>query len=51
MYPALHAAAHPQRPAYIMAGSGQVVSYRELDERSNRLAHLLRAQGLKRLDH
>jgi long-chain acyl-CoA synthetase len=51
MYPALHAAAHPQRPAYIMAGSGQVVSYRELDERSSRFAHLLRAQGLKRLDH
>ena len=51
MYPAIHAANHPDRLAYIMAGSGETVSYRELDERSNRLAHLLRSQGLKRLDH
>ena len=51
MYPAIHAAAHPERPAYIMAGSGETVSYRELDERSNRLAHLLRSHGLKRLSH
>jgi long-chain acyl-CoA synthetase len=34
-----------------MAGSGETVTYRELDARSNRLAHLLRAVGLKRRDH
>lgn len=47
MHPGAIAAAHPDRPACVMAESGVVVSYRELDERSNRLAQLLRAQGLR----
>jgi long-chain acyl-CoA synthetase len=34
-----------------MAGSGQTLTYSELDRWSNRLAHLLRANGLRRLDH
>lgn len=34
-----------------MASTGQVVSYGELDARSNRMAHLLRAHGLGRLGH
>jgi long-chain acyl-CoA synthetase len=34
-----------------MADTGEAVSYMELDDRSNRLAHLLRACGLKRADH
>ena len=51
MYPGLHAAAHPGSPAFIMAGSGEVVTYGELEARSNRLAHLLRSLGLNRLDH
>jgi long-chain acyl-CoA synthetase len=51
MYPGLQAKTRPDQPAVIMAGSGETVTYRELDERSNRLAHLLRALGLKRLDH
>ncbi|MEZ5661258.1 MAG: AMP-binding protein [Burkholderiaceae bacterium] len=51
MYPAMQAARHPDKPAFIMAGSGEVVTYAELDKRSNRLAHLLRRHGLKRLDH
>src|SRR5882757_225018 len=34
-----------------MAGSGETVTYAELEARSNRLAHLLRHRGLKRLDH
>jgi len=46
-----YSAAHPQRPAFIMAGSGEVVTYADLEARSNRLAHLLRAEGLQRLDH
>jgi len=32
-------------------GGPDVLSYRELDQRSNQLAHLLRAHGLARLDH
>jgi long-chain acyl-CoA synthetase len=34
-----------------MAGSGEAVSYVEYERRTNRLAHLLRAEGLQRLDH
>jgi long-chain acyl-CoA synthetase len=51
MYPAPHAAAHPDRAAVIMAGTGAVLTYAELEARTNRLAHFLRAQGLSRLDH
>ena len=51
MYSSPHAIAHPQRAAFIMASTGETVSYAELNSRSNRLAHLLRANGLQRLDH
>jgi len=51
MYPAPHAAAHPDRAAVIMASTGAVVTYAELEARTNRLAHFLRARGLSRLDH
>ena len=51
MYPGQHAVQRADQPAVIMAGSGEVMTYRELEARSNRLAHLLRAVGLKRLDH
>jgi long-chain acyl-CoA synthetase len=34
-----------------MASTGQSVSYAEYEARTNRLAHLLRARGLGRLDH
>ena len=51
MYPGKHATRHPERAAFIMASTGEAVSYREYEARSNRLAHLLRAQGLQRLDH
>jgi len=50
MYPGVHAQTTPDKPAYIMAGTGEAVTYRELDERSNRLAHLLREAGLQRGD-
>jgi len=50
-YPGVHAVTQPDKPAIIMAGTGEVQTYRELDERSNQLAHLLRAQGLQRGDH
>ncbi|MEM1433873.1 MAG: AMP-binding protein [Pseudomonadota bacterium] len=51
MYPGSYALKHPDRPAFIMAGTGETVSYREYESRANRLAQLLRASGLKRLDH
>ncbi|POM23404.1 Long-chain-fatty-acid--CoA ligase [Actinomadura rubteroloni] len=45
------AARTPGRPAVVMAGSGRVVTYRELDEESNRLARLFHAAGLRPGDH
>lgn len=51
MYPATQAAAKPDKPAFIMASTGETVTYAQLDARSNRLAHLLRDHGLNRLDH
>lgn len=51
MYPGQTPFTHPDRPAFVMATSGESVSYGELERRTNRLAHLLRDEGLKRLDH
>jgi acyl-CoA synthetase (AMP-forming)/AMP-acid ligase II len=50
-HPSLHAKTNPDKIAYQMAGSGQSISYRDLDERSNRGAHLFRSLGLKVGDH
>ena len=38
-------------PAVVMTGSGQAVTWGELDERSNRLAQFWHAQGLRTGDH
>ena len=46
MYPGTHAQTTPDKPAYIMAATGQVVTYKELDEASNRLAHVFTDAGL-----
>ena len=51
MWPGAHAARTPDKPAYVMAGSGEVVTYAELDARSNRLAQLFHARGLRFGDH
>src|SRR5579883_531425 len=51
MYPGSHAKIRPDQPAFVMAQSGEAVTYAELERRTNRLAHLLRATGLRRLDH
>ncbi|MBM3646242.1 MAG: AMP-binding protein [Alphaproteobacteria bacterium] len=51
MYPGKHATARAGQAAVIMAGSGETITYGELEARSNRLAHLLRAHGVRRLDH
>jgi long-chain acyl-CoA synthetase len=47
MHPSVHARTHPDKPAYIMAGTGEMVTYAELDARSNQGAHLLRSLGLR----
>src|SRR3546814_613911 len=51
VYPGVHAQSTPDKPALIMGGSGEVVTYRQLDERSNQLARLWRDHGLAPGDH
>lgn len=46
MHPRDHAS-RTDRPALIMAGTGESVSFAELDARANRVSQLLRARGLK----
>jgi long-chain acyl-CoA synthetase len=51
LYPATWAQRRPDHPAQIIAATGETLSYRELDERSNQHARLFRALGLSRGDH
>jgi len=51
VYPGVHAASTPDKPALIMGSSGEVVTYAELDQRSNQLARLWRDHGLAPGDH
>jgi long-chain acyl-CoA synthetase len=51
MFPGIHAATNPDKPAVIMASGGQVQTYRQLDDAANRLSQLLRAAGLEAGDH
>ncbi len=51
MHPYIHARKFPDKPAYIMAASGETVSFRQLDRQSNRIAQLFRTHGLKAGDH
>ena len=46
-----HAERTPDKPALIMAGSGEVTSFAQLEERSNQYAHLFRSLGLQAGDH
>lgn len=41
----------PDQAAVVISGSGEVTTYGELDERSNRLAHAFRRAGLRVGDH
>lgn len=50
MHPGIHGQTRPDKPAYIMASSGEQVDYRTLNEKSNQAAHLFRHLGLKRGD-
>ena len=47
MHPGVHAATNPHRPAVILAGSGAVQTYGELDAGAHRLARLLYDRGLR----
>ena len=51
MWPGLHAATTPDKPAVVMAATGETVTYRELNDRSNQLAQLLFDAGLRFGDH
>jgi acyl-CoA synthetase (AMP-forming)/AMP-acid ligase II len=51
MYPGSTAQATPDKAAVVMAGSGEVVTHRQLDDRSNQLARCWRAHGLLPGDH
>ncbi|MGD8831937.1 MAG: AMP-binding protein [Pseudomonadales bacterium] len=51
MYPGRWATEFPDKAAAIHAVSGEVLTYRELDDRSNRLAQLMWAEGLRPGDH
>lgn len=50
-HPSITAETYPHKPAIIMGGSGEMVTYRELDQRSNQGAQLFRSLGLKAGDH
>ena len=47
MYPGIHAKSIPEKPAYVMAASGETVTCGQLDTRSNQGAQLFRSLGLK----
>ena len=51
MHPYIHARKFPNKPAYLMAGSGEIVTYGQLDRQSNRIAQLFRSLGLQAGDH
>ena len=51
MYPGEHATTRPDQPCFVMAETGETVTYREYETRTNRLAHLLRDHGFGRLGH
>ena len=50
MHPCHHAAATPDKAAVIVAETGAVLTYGELEDASNRAAQFFRSQGLKRDD-
>jgi long-chain acyl-CoA synthetase len=46
MHPSVHARSTPDKPAVIMAETGETRTYRQLDEASNQVAHFFRSRGL-----
>jgi len=50
MFPGTHARTTPDKPAAVLAGSGQALTYRELAQNSARLARYLHGLGVRRGD-
>ncbi|MGQ4618626.1 AMP-binding protein [Nocardia sp. R7R-8] len=50
MFPGVHALSTPDKAAVIMSGSGRMITYRELDDNSARLARVLHDRGLRKGD-
>ncbi len=46
MHPSVHARTNPDKPAIIMAASGETITFGELDKRSNQVAQLIRSRGI-----
>ena len=51
MYPGHWGVVHPEKPALVVGGSGERVTFGDLNERSNRLAQFLFGAGLRPGDH
>lgn len=51
MYPGKWALTHPEKPAVINSATGEILTFRELDDRSKQLAHMLRDRGLHAGQH
>ncbi len=51
MYPGQFARSRADQPCFIMASSGETVTYAEYERRTNQLAHFFRACGLQHRDH
>ncbi|MDF1681130.1 acyl-CoA synthetase [Ponticaulis sp.] len=49
-HPCIHAAKHPDKPAIIMAATGETLTFGELETRSNQGAQFFRSIGLKKGD-
>jgi long-chain acyl-CoA synthetase len=51
MHPSHFAISHPAKPAIVMASTGEIVTYRELNERAMRGAQMFRDFALRTGDH
>ncbi len=51
MYPGYWSTVFPDKAAVVHAGTGESVSYKELDDRSNQFAQYMWSLGLRRGDH
>jgi len=51
LYPGTYSHTQPDKPAAVRPAMGEVLTYRDLDARSNRLAQLLYTHGLRPGDH
>ena len=49
-HPCHHALSTPDKPAFIFEPSGEITTYKQLDEKSNQAAHLFRKHALKKGD-